>query len=203
MSLRLVNLDCPSCGSALRGEGLDTIFFCSHCGGAAVLDDERLETVEGAALMAVPGHHPRLWRPAWRLEVQVRVHHRVRSDGRTTPDSEARRIFYIPAFEISLLDLTRLSLALSKVSEARSEVPEEPIHGGTLSVDDALILVRHILIGDEVHRSDMLASVTVDVEEVSRGLVALPFEENEKGLRCAVTGVVIPISRGAEGRESS
>jgi len=200
MSLRLVNLDCPSCGSAMRGEGLDTIFFCGHCGGAAVLDDERLHTVEGTALLAAPGHHPSVWRPAWRLEVQVRVHHRVRADGRTTPDSEGRKTFYIPAFDLSLADLTRLSRALSIVSEAGRDVPKEPIRGGTLAVEDALVLVRHILIGDEVHRSDMLASVTVDVEEVSRGLVALPFEENEKGLRCAVTGVVIPRSRAAEGR---
>jgi len=195
MSLRLVNLDCPSCGSAMRGEGLDTIFFCGHCGGAAVLDDECLQTVDGTALLAAPGYHPRVWRPAWRLEVQVRVHHRVRADGRTTPDSEGRKTFYIPAIELSLADLTRLSRALSNVSEVGREVPKEPIHGGTLSVDDALMLVRHILVGDEVHRSDMLASVTVDIEEISRGLVALPFEEVERGLRCAVTGVVIPSAR--------
>ena len=195
MSLRLVNLDCPSCGSAMRGEGLDTIFFCDHCGGAAVLDDERLQTVEGSALLAAPGHQPSVWRPAWRLEVQVRVHDRVRADGRTTPDWEGRKTFYIPAFDLSLDDLTRVSSALSRVPETTREVPKESIHGGTLSVDDALTLVRHLLIGDEVHRSDMLASVTVDVEEISRGLVALPFEEVERGLRCAVTGVVVPNSR--------
>ncbi len=195
MTLRLVSLDCPSCGSAMRGEGLDTIFFCGHCGGAAVLDDEQVQTVEATALLAAPGHHAGVWRPAWRLEVQARVHHRVRSDGRATPDSEGKKTFFIPAFSLSLPDLTRLSRALSNVSEAAREVPKEPIHGGTLSVDDALTLVRHILIGDEVHRSDMLASVTVDVEEISRGLVALPFEEVERGLRCAVTGVVIPSAR--------
>jgi hypothetical protein len=203
MTLRLVNLDCPLCGSAMRGEGLDTIFFCGHCGGAAVLDEEQLQTVDGTALLATPGHHPSVWRPAWRLEVEVRVHHRVRSDGRTTPDSGGRRTFYIPAFSLSLDDLTRVSRALSKVSEAAKEVPKEPIRGGTLSVDDALMLVRHILIGDEVHRSDMLASVTVDVDEISRSLVALPFEEVEGGLRCAVTGIVIPRSRAVEGRGSS
>ncbi len=196
MSLRLVNLDCPSCGSAMRGEGLDTIFFCGHCGGAAVLDDERLETVEGTALLAAPGRHPRLWRPAWRLEVEIRVHHRVRADGRSTPDWEGRRTFYIPAFELSLVDLTRLSRALSNVSEATREVPKEPIHGGTLAVDDALTLVRHIVIGDEVHRADMLASVMVEVEERGRSLVALPFEEAGGDLQCAVTGIRLRSSFG-------
>ncbi len=145
MTLRLVSLDCPSCGSAMRGEGLDTIFFCGHCGGAAVLDDEQVQTVEATALLAAPGHHAGVWRPAWRLEVQARVHHRVRSDGRVTPDSEGKKTFFIPAFSLSLPDLSRLSRALSNVSEAAREVPKEPIHGGTLSVDDALTLVRHIL----------------------------------------------------------
>ena len=191
MSLHLVNLDCPSCGSAMSGEGLDTIFFCAHCGDAAVLDDEGLQTVESSALLPTPGRHANVWRPAWRIEVQVRVYQRVRADGRRTPDWEGRRIFYIPAFDLSLDDMTRLSRALAKVSETTREVPREPIHGGTLSVDDGLTLIRHLLIGDEVRRSDMLASVTVDLEEIAHGLVALPFEEANQRLRCAVTGVKV------------
>ena len=122
MSLRLINLDCPSCGSAMRGEGLDTIFFCAYCGDAAVLDDEGLQTVDSTALLPTPGRHAHVWRPAWRFEVQVRVHQRVRADGRTTPDWEGRRIFYIPAFDLSLDDMTRLSRALSEVSETTAEV---------------------------------------------------------------------------------
>jgi len=191
MNLRLVNLDCPSCGSAMHGEGLDTIFFCSHCGDAAVLDDEGLQTVDSTALLPTPGRNARVWRPAWRIEVRLRVHQRVRADGRTTPEWEGRKVFYIPAFDLSLDDTTRLSRALSEVSETLREVPREPIHGGTLSAEDALTLIRHLLIGDEVRRSDMLASVTVDIEEIARGLVALPFEEEDDRLRCAVTGVIV------------
>ncbi len=193
MSLRLVNLDCPSCGSAMRGEGLDTIFFCSHCGHAAVLDDQGLQIVESTALLPTPGRHAQVWRPAWRLEVQVRVHQRVRADGRSTPEWAGRRVFYIPAFDIPLDDLTRLSRALADVPEPTAEVPREPIRGGTLAFDDALTLIRHLLIGDEVRRSDMLASVVVDVDEISRALVALPFEADDGRLKCAVTGVTVDI----------
>jgi hypothetical protein len=193
MSLQLINLDCPSCGSAMRGEGLDTIFFCSHCGDAAVLGDAGLQTVDSTALLPSPGRHPRVWRPAWRLEVEVTVHGRVRADGRETPGWEGRRVFYIPAFDLPLDDLTRLARALADVAEARAEVPREPIRGGNLAVDDALTLVRHILVGDEVRRSDLLASVTVDLEEIDRALVALPFEEGEGRLTCAVTGVSVRV----------
>lgn len=195
MTLRLISLDCPSCGSAMRGEGLDTIFFCSHCGDAAVLDDEELHTVESTALLPTPGRHARVWRPAWRVEVQARVHKRVRADGRETPGWQGSKVFFIPAFEMDLDDLTRLSRALADVPEPTAEVPREPIHGGTLAFDDAMTLIRHLLIGDEVRRSDMLASVMLDVEEISRGLVALPFEQDEQRLRCAVTGVKIGARR--------
>lgn len=191
MSLRLVNLDCPSCGSAMRGEGLDTIFFCSHCGVAAVLGEDGLEPVESGALMPGPGRRAQLWRPAWRLEVAVRVHDRVRADGRPTAGWEGRRVFPVPAFDLPLDDLSRLCRALAEVAPTAVEVPREPIHGGTLSLDDAVVMVRHLLIGDEVRRSDLLASVTVDVEVVGRSLVALPFEEIDGGLRCAVTGVKV------------
>jgi len=189
--LRLVNLDCPSCGSAMHGEGSDTIFFCSHCGGGAVLGEAGLQTVESTALLPAPGRHPERWLPAWRVEVRFRVRRRVTADGRSTPDWDGERVFFIPAFDLALDDLTRLSRALSEVSELTSEVPREPVHGGTLAFEDAMTLIRHVLVGDEVRRSDMLASVEIEIDEVNRGLVALPFTAEENRLRCAVTGVTV------------
>jgi len=190
-TLGLVNLDCPSCGSAMAGEGRDTIFFCDHCGDAAVLEDDGLRTVDSTALLPAPGRHPNLWRPAWRLELDVRVSERIRAGGRETPGWEGQRVFVIPAFGLPLDDLNRLARALSEVAQATAQVPREPIRGGTLAVEDALVLARHLLVGDEVRRSDMLASVTVDVEETGRRLVALPFEQGDGRLRCAVTGVTV------------
>jgi hypothetical protein len=194
MSLKLINLDCPTCGSAMRGDGFDTIFFCEHCGHAAVLDDEGLDPVESSALLPDAGRTVRRWRPAWRLEVDVRVRDREQAGGRSTPGWEGRRVFFIPAFDLPLDDLTRLSRALSVAADSAAEVPREPIRGGTLALEDAVTLVRHVLIGDEVRRSDMLASVTVDVEVVGRSLVALPFDATERRLTCAVTGVTVRAS---------
>ncbi len=191
MTLRLVNLDCPSCGSAMRGEGLDTIFFCAHCGGAAVLEADGLETVSGSALLPSPGRRAEVWRPAWRIEATVRVHQRVSADGRSTGDWQELRVFVVPAFDLPLDDLTRLSRALAEVAAVAVEVPREPIRGGTLAADDAKTLVRHLVIGDEVRRSDMLASVAVDLDDVVCGVIALPLESVDGGLRCAVTGVTV------------
>jgi hypothetical protein len=191
MTLRLVSLDCPSCGSALHGEGLDTIFFCDHCGDAATLGEEGLEMVESAALVPAAGRSARTWRPAWLIEAEVTVSERVRHRGRRSDGWQERRTFVIPAFEMSLGDLTRIARALAEVIGETREVPREPIHGGTLGVDDAVTLIRHIVIGDEVRKSDMLASVMVDIDVASSRLVAIPFEPTDQGLQCSITGVTV------------
>ena len=191
MTLRLISLDCPSCGSALHGEGLDTIFFCDHCGDAATLGEDGLEMVESSALVPSPGRSARMWRPAWLIEAEVTVSERVRHKGRRSDGWKEQRTFVIPAFEMPLGDLTRIARALAEAAENTREVPREPIHGGTLALDDALTLIRHIVIGDEVRKSDMLASVMVDIEVVSSRLVATPFEPSVDGLRCSITGVTV------------
>ena len=191
MTLRLVSLDCPSCGSALHGEGLDTIFFCDHCGDAATLENDGLQMVESTALLPSPGRHAREWRPAWLVVAEVTVSDRVRAKGRRSKGWQARQTFVIPAFATPLEDLTRIARALSEAVGETGEVPREPIHGGTLALDDAVTMIRHILIGDEVRKSDMLASLQVDIEVVESRLVAIPFEKTNVGLRCAITGVTV------------
>ncbi len=191
MTLRLVSLDCPSCGSALHGEGFDTLFFCSHCGDAAVLDESGLEMVDSGALTPAPGRAAECWRPAWLLEADVVIRDRVLAHGHPSEGWQGRRRFVVPAFDLPLADLARLARSLSSIEAGTSEVPRDPIRGGTLSLDDAVTLVRHVLIGDEVRRSDMLASVDVGVEIRAKRLVAIPFETAEGRLRCAITGVSV------------
>jgi hypothetical protein len=97
----------------------------------------------------------------------------------------------VPAFDMPLADLTRIVRAFAAVDRELREVPREPIRGGALAIEDVMTLIRHVLIGDEVRRSDLLASVRVDIEVVSKRLVALPFEAAPPGLRCSITGVTV------------
>jgi len=60
-----------------------------------------------------------------------------------------------------------------------------------MALEDALTIARHIVIGDEVRKSDKLASVQVDIDVVTSRLVAIPFEPSNVGLRCAITGVTV------------
>ena len=191
MTLRLVGLDCPACGSAMRGDPHDVLFFCGHCGSGALLEEVGLTTVASTALLPAPGRHARSWKPAWVIESEVAVDERIRSDGRRTQGRHEDRTFVIPAFPLPLEDLIRLARALSGSIGTTGEVPREPIRGGTLTLEDALTLCRHIVVGDEVRRSDMLASVQVDVRPAAQRLAAIPFEEGRGGLACAVTGVAV------------
>ena len=195
MTLHLVPLDCPSCGSALHGEGLDTIFFCDHCGDAATLDEDGLQMIESSALLPAPGRSAREWRPAWLVEANVTVSERLRYRGRRSEDWQEHRVFVLPAFAIPLEDLTRISRALSEVAGETGEVPREPIHGGTLALEDAVTLIRHIVIGDEVRKSDKLATLEVEIDVTASRLVAIPFEPTNAGLRCSITGVTVRIGK--------
>ena len=192
MTLRLIALDCPACGSAMQGEGRDVIFFCSHCGSGALLEADGLDVIEASALLPAAGRHARIWRPAWRIDTEVTVADRRRAGGRETEGWQGERVFVVPAFELPLTDLVLLARALSEVAATAGEVPREPIRGGVLSVADALTVARHLVIGDEIRKPDMLESVDVDIRERSHRLLATPFEEGGDGrLRCAVTGVVV------------
>jgi hypothetical protein len=191
MTLRLIGLDCPACGSAMRGDPHDVLFFCAHCGSGALLVDDGLQTVESTALLPSPGRSARIWKPAWVIEAEVTVDDRIRADGRPTQGWQEVRTFVMPAFPLPLEDLVRLARALSTAAGAAAEVPHEPIRGGTLTLEDAVTLSRHIVVGDEVRESDMLASVQVEVQTKVHRLAAIPFEEARGGLRCAVTGVTV------------
>ncbi len=131
MSLRLIALDCPACGSAMAGAPQDMLYFCPHCGSGAILGEDGLETVESTALVAAPGRHPTTWRPAWLITADVVVDQRIRADGRHTEGSHGARTFVVPAFDLPLADLVEHSRALAENAAAAAEVPHEAIRGGT------------------------------------------------------------------------
>lgn len=101
----------------------------------------------------------------------------------------------MPAFALPLPDLCRLARALSQVAGATAEVPHEPVPGGRLQLGDALTFVRHLVVGEEVGRPDLLATVEVSVVPADHRVVALPFARDGQRLRCAVTGVSVEPGR--------
>jgi hypothetical protein len=191
LSLNLVALDCPVCGSALRARPLDILFLCDHCGAGAVLAEQGLELVESIALVASPGRKTELWRPAWLIEGTVSITDRIRSDGLRTADWHGRHSFVIPAFALDLGALTRLAEVLSAAAADTGKLPGEPIPGGILSLSDATIIARQLVVAHEVRKPDMLASLNVGLEVSRSRLAATPFAREGDRLRCAITGHMV------------
>jgi hypothetical protein len=187
-ALRLIRLDCHRCGSSLRGEPTDLIYVCEHCGAGATLGD-RLEPVETVGLLPAPGRRASVHRPAWLIEGRVKVSDRVTAEGLRTPGSDTVRTLVVPAFELPLAELRRLAWALSRAAGTCGEVPREPVRGGILGLEDARTLALSLVIDEEAHRPDLLASVHVSIEPERCAVAVIPFEETRSGLRCAVTGV--------------
>ena len=102
------------------------------------------------------------------------------------------RSFIIPAFDLPLDALAGLARAYARAHADLGDPPRQSLTGGTLSLADARTLVVHLVIGEEVGKPDMLASVDVTLRPARHRLIALPFERAGSALRCAVTGLEIP-----------
>jgi len=191
MDFRLINLDCPACGSAMKGESSDLLFFCTHCGSAAILGDDELELIESHALLPLPGRRAEVWKPAWKIDVDINISDRRLFRGRKTPDSSDKRSFLIPAFAMPVSDLALLSRGLSKLHSTAAEVPHEPCRGGTLAYGDALSFIRYLVVGGEVERPDKLASIKVEITDLAHEIYAIPFQRADRFLICSLTGIKI------------
>ena len=191
MDFRLINLDCPACGSAMSAGPHDILFVCPHCSSGAILGETSLELIDSTALLPRPGFRAMLWRPGWWIEADVEITSRRDARGRVTPGWSESRTFVIPAFDLDLPDLTLLARDLSSASGTTGEVPREPCQGGTLALEDALVFIRYLLVGAEAKRPDDLAALKVEITPINHRIVALPFEELEGRLRCSVTGTVV------------
>jgi len=192
MDFRLINLHCPACGSAMRGEPTDILFFCTHCGSAATLGTEGLDLLESTAILPAAGRRAEIWKPAWMIEAEVSIEDRIRFNGARTTPSRSRRSFLIPAFEVAMRDLSRLTRALSAAIGNTGEIPHEACHGGVLDLEDAIVLLRHLCLEEEIEKPDRLASIKIDLHPVSHRFCLIPFEKDRAGLRCAVTGIPLP-----------
>lgn len=189
MDFRLANLDCPACGSAMTGASHDILFLCSHCGSGAVLEGNGLETVASSAFLPTPEHRAELWRPAWAIEAKVDIDQRWLFGGRQTGDWSGHRTFVMPAFALELADLVVLARALTSVTPTPGEIPKEACHGGTLSLDDARLLIRYLVISEEVRKPDTLSTINVALTPLAHRIVATPFEYDGDLLKCAISGV--------------
>jgi hypothetical protein len=213
--VRLVPLDCPSCGAALTAREQDVVYYCSGCrngyrladpdatGSRPLTRDALLAPVE-VRFVAAPHTAVTTHLPFWLLPARVLIHERLTgsatvngllraflgADGGAagTPDAA---YFVIPAFALPLATAVELTRRYSAALPGLGQRLGERLLGGSLSARDAQKLAHYALIATEVARPDLLRALRYEIHFGEPCLLGVPFVEREGQLVDACFGVAV------------
>ena len=208
----VVLLRCGECLHELSGLSDDAVFLCGNCGTAWLAEDDGLSRI-AVSLWGVPDARS-VFLPFWRVEADVTVHQRTTRRRRVSTPATAPRE-YNPAAERGLrseggrrvlrgylIPAVVNRRALSVGVALRSRRPDlEPYDdrvpvmvGGSVDAEDAVEMARAIAVGEEVARTDFLASLDLDLEPMDIDLMGIACTAGSSGFEIPGTGVVLRYS---------
>jgi len=206
---KLTLLRCSNCGSDLRGLSSDVIFYCTEC-GRCWISGERFNPVTIEFVRADDSGSVIL--PFWRIDASVNIlsrHSRMESSmsvvegfreftgrerGLTESDTGIHRDrFIFPAFSTNLVLSTGVRMHLENfLPDSPEQGKRYTISGGSVGMDDAVLLARGVAVGVEVSRSDYLASVDLDIEVHATGIYAVGCTPEKHAFRINGSKIGIP-----------
>jgi hypothetical protein len=143
VTLRLLRLACPQCGSQIAAEGEDVVYYCVSCRSGFVLDPQAaagLAPVE-VAFVTAPAAAAGRWLPFWALPARITLHEREGSRGLldgiaallgggdgSGAGGTTEGTFAIPAFAAPLAELTALA---ARYTQALPKLGARPAGRGT------------------------------------------------------------------------
>lgn len=191
--LRLVELDCASCGAPLAAEGHDVVYYCTACYNGYLLDTEadRLLAVEvsfvGAPAVAAERHLP-----FWLLPAEVELLDRQASGGGFGRllslftggggDGSGPRSFVIPAYDTPLARMVALAARYTASFPTLGERLGERLTGGCFGPADAEKLAHYVLITAEADKSDTLKDLSYELRFGEPRLLGVPFARRGRDL---------------------
>ena len=200
---RLVPLDCPSCGAAVRAEGEDLVYYCTACRNGYRFDSESsaLEPVEVSFVVA-PNVAAERYLPFWLLPATVEIPRRVASGavwtglvnfflGRDDEAPGGEGTFVVPAFHAPLEATARLTREYTERFPELGERLGERLTGGRYGVEDARRLARFALVASEVHKPDLLKDLEFRIEFREPRLLGVPFVRRAGGFVDALFGIEV------------
>jgi len=206
MTLELVALDCPTCGSSVEAEGGDVVYYCISCRNGYFFDrqDRALRPVD-VAFVALSHVSAERYLPFWHLPATIEIHQRDAQAGSFrgliksfaslfTDDSGPSRAagsFVVPAFDASLAAVTELVRRYTLAFPSLGEKLGERLVGGCYGVEDARKLAHFALIATEVERPDLLKKLDYSIEFGAARLLGVPFVEQGGGWRDALNEIRI------------
>lgn len=207
-ALRLLPLDCPSCGATLAAEGEDIIYYCTACrNGYRIRSDESgLERVE-VSFVALKDRTAESYRPFWVLDATVDLQEREAAGGGIhkllgallgssgpASGSTYEATFVVPAFRCPLNQATVLIQRYTSSFPELGEKLGERLTGGVFGVEDARVLAEYAFLDAQIQRPDTLRQLRYTLDFQKQRLLGVPFVRQGEGWQDAIYG--LPVSAG-------
>jgi hypothetical protein len=204
--LRLVALKCSKCGSLLKAEPDDLVYYCNNCGTGFELINEKDELVTVNIDFALPIKKLDAqmdYLPFWVFDTDIRINSR---DSGETLGSAAGfiknifsggdgkkpvRKFYVPAFETQITNIRRLGMEFTKNQPEFESIKKDRLTGCRFSSRDAEKLADFIFLGMEAEKPDMLKNITYSLGLSSPRVIGIPFYKTGSSLTDGILGISI------------
>jgi len=204
--LRLVALKCSKCGSLLKAEPNDIVFYCNNCGTGFELINEKDELAAVNIDFALPAKKQDaeiVYLPFWVFDTNIQINSR---DSDQTLGSAAGFIknifsggdgrkpvkkFYVPAFETPITNIRTLGMEFTKNQPELESIKKDKLTGCRFSSMDAQKLADFIFLSIEAEKPDMLKNITYSLGLSSPRAIGIPFYKTGSSLTDGILGITI------------
>lgn len=208
--LRLLPLDCPSCGATLAADSEDVVYYCTACRNGYRLraDEAGLEPVE-VAFVVLKDRVAEAYRPFWVLPATIELQDRdaagggigrllgaLLGGGGPEAGSTYDATFVVPAFRCPLDQATALTQRYTEAFPELGERLGERLTGGVYSLEDARTLAEYAFLDAQVRQPDTLKQIRYGLDFRGGSLLGVPFVRVGERWQDAVFG--LPCDEEAE-----
>jgi len=204
-ALRLLPLDCPSCGATLAAEGTDVVYYCTACrnGYRIRADESGLDGVE-VSFVALKNRSAESYLPFWILRATIDLEERDAEGagfhrllgallGTSGPSSGStyEATFAVPAFRCPLEQATALTQRYTSSLPELGEKLGERLTGGVFGVEDARVMAEYAFLDAQIQRPDTLRQLRYTIDFQSERLLGVPFVRQGDQWQDAIFGLPV------------
>ena len=202
--LRLVPLDCPSCGASVAADGGDIVYYCTACRNGYRFDEESraLQPVE-VGFVSLPDRAVERYLPFWLQPATVTIDRREAQGsafrglmsfflGADETSTGGEGTFAVPAFDAPLDAVIRLTRSYTEALPHLGEKLGERLTGGCYGVEEIRKLAHFTLVATEMDKPDLLKDLDYRIEFGEPRVLGVGFTRRGEGWADAVFGIEVP-----------
>jgi hypothetical protein len=204
--LRLVALKCSKCGSLLKAEPNDHVYYCNNCGTGFELINEKDELVVVNIDFALPAKKLEaelVYLPFWVFYTNIQIGSRDSSQTMGSAAGFIKNIFsggegnkpvrklYVPAFNTPITNIRALGMEFTRNQPELEKIKKDKLTGCRFSSRDAEKLADFIFLSMEAEKPDMLKNITYSLGLSSPKVIGIPFYKKGGSLTDGILGITI------------